>query len=165
MEFKTYTREYYTDGSCLSNPGSGGYGVALFSNGKFDYKFYGKNDSTTNNRMELTAIIEALKDIKRFYKNENCIIYTDSAYCCNMLNAWIYKWAEREWVNEKDEPIKNPDLVKEAFELVRRLPNVDIVKVKGHDTDIRNELVDAIATHNIKKYYDIFASEDFQTFF
>jgi len=164
MEFKNYTVKYYTDGACKGNPGPGGYGLAVFYNDKFQYKACKYYGNTTNNRMELKAIIFALKDIQINYPSLNCVIYTDSSYCYNMLKFWIYKWAQRDWHNEKGEEVKNIDLVKQAFELIRTMPNVDIEKVKGHDGDIRNELADAIATYNEKKYYEIFTSEKFEVF-
>lgn len=164
MEFKEYKLKYYTDGACSGNPGPGGYGMICLYNDKFQYKNCGYYENTTNNRMELQAIISALKDIQINYPSLDCIIYTDSSYCCNMLNLWIYKWVQKDWTNDKGEEVKNLDLVKEAFELIRTLPNVDIEKVKGHNGDILNELADAVATNNTKKYYEIFESEEFEKY-
>lgn len=93
----------YTDGSCLNNPGAGGWAVYIESENTI---IYGHDSNTTNNRMELYAILIALHHIGK----ENVIIYTDSVYCQKGLTQWMYSWNRNNW---KD--IKNPDLWKEIF--------------------------------------------------
>ena len=89
--------EIYTDGSSRGNPGTGGYGVVVLIDDVIDYIFSEQEQYTTNNQMELKAIIHALELIKTKYKEDECIIYSDSAYCVNMCNDWINKWSQNGW--------------------------------------------------------------------
>lgn len=113
------------------------------------YSEYFKN--VTNNQMELKAVIHVLKIAANDLKNQY-IVYSDSAYVVNMCNNWIWTWAKNNWKNSKKKLVENIDLVKEIYSyLSREFFNVEIKKVKGHDTVIGNLLADAYATNDISK--------------
>ena len=137
----------YTDGACSYNPGPGGWGCVLEYKGKTK-ELSGFNPNTTNNQMELTAIIEGLKAIK-----ESCVveIYSDSAYVVNaFLNDWITDWQLRGWKNAQKKPVKNPELWQELISLVQK-HQVVWNKVKGHAGVELNERCDELATGEIEK--------------
>lgn len=146
-------RIFYTDGACSGNPGAGGYGVICLDENDILYSASYHNENTTNNRMELEAIIHVL-DILEINNNpyNSVIIYSDSSYCVNMLNNWIWNWSNNDWKNSKGQEIKNIDLVKKIFELLKKHPEVEMVHVDGHSGIVGNELADALATGNIQKY-------------
>ena len=111
--------ELYVDGSARKN-GDGGWGVvgliedSSYKNGfRLDYTLSKQEENVTNNRMELTALISALTATQTRYKNDKCIIKSDSAYCVNMFNDWIYNWQHNGWVRQKNQSIENLDLVKQ----------------------------------------------------
>ena len=138
----------YTDGACSGNPGPGGWGAILIFQGK-QKEFSGGAKNTTNNIMEMTAVIEALKMLK-----EECIvkIYSDSAYVVNAFNEnWIEGWIAKGWQNSKKEPVKNKELWKELISLTNK-HKVTFIKVKGHSTDELNNRCDFLATSAAKKY-------------
>lgn len=148
--------EIYTDGSCKGNPGPGGFAVIILKDNIIDYSFTEQSEYTTNNQMELKAIIHALKYIKKQYKTEQCVIYSDSTYCVNICNDWIYEWASKNWKNSKNEEIKNIELIQELYKLLKvEFPNFSIEKCHGHANIIGNELADAAATQNAKKFFKI----------
>ena len=101
----------YTDGACRGNPGPGGWGV-LIENGESSKQLYGGDNSTTNNKMELTAAIMALKEIK-----EPCeiILYTDSKYVLQGIEDWIHNWNKRGWRSANKKPVKNIELWNELY--------------------------------------------------
>lgn len=138
----------YTDGACSGNPGPGGWGAILMFQGK-QKEISGGAKNTTNNIMEMTAVIEALKMLK-----EECIvkIYSDSAYVVNAFNEnWIEGWIAKGWQNSKKEPIKNKELWQELISLTNK-HKVTFIKVKGHSTDELNNRCDFLATSAVKKY-------------
>ncbi|HHX48985.1 MAG TPA: ribonuclease HI [Clostridiales bacterium] len=136
------TVEIYTDGSCLGNPGPGGWCAILIYN-EFEKTIAGSEKETTNNRMELTAAIEGLKALK---EKCNVILYSDSAYLIDAINQnWIEKW---EKINFKK--IKNPDLWQELIKQINS-HNVNFVKVKGHSDNAYNNKCDLIAKEQAVK--------------
>ncbi len=138
----------YTDGACSGNPGPGGWGAILIFQGK-QKEISGGAKNTTNNIMEMTAVIEALKMLK-----EECIvkIYSDSAYVVNAFNEnWIEGWIAKGWQNSKKEPVKNKELWQELISLTNK-HKVTFIKVKGHSTDELNNRCDFLATSAAKKY-------------
>ena len=141
---------FYTDGSTRGNPGEGGYGVVWLDDKDIYYAYSKQVPYTTNNRMELSAIIHVFKEFG--HKDMNITIYTDSAYCCNMINDWIWRWAVNDWCNSKGREVENLDLVKELYKYLKQYNNMRVVHVKGHKGLIGNELADALATDNITKY-------------
>ena len=147
--------EYYTDGACSGNPGTGGFAVVeLLGNSMMTY-YSKKVEETTNNRMELSAMIHALKTILLF-KDSPCTVYSDSAYVVNICNDWIWKWADNNWKRAKGKPIENPDLIAELYSLLMELKenNIDfeIKKCDGHAGVLGNELADALAANNMAKF-------------
>ena len=134
----------YTDGACRGNPGPGGWGV-LIEYGELSKQLYGGDVSTTNNKMELTAAIMALKEIK-----EPCeiILYTDSKYVLQGIKEWIHNWKKRGWRGANKKPVKNIDLWKELDEL-RDKHNIKWNWVKGHSGDPGNETADMLANRGI----------------
>ena len=138
------TIHIYTDGSCLGNPGPGGYGAVLI------YKQHRKELSdgfahTTNNRMELLAPIEALNSL-----NEPCNVEltTDSQYVKNGINQWIHNWRKNGWRTADKKPVKNADLWKRLDEAVKK-HQVNWHWVKGHSGDEGNETADLLANKGI----------------
>ncbi len=117
--------------------------------------------NTTNNRMELTALLYALKLTQTKYKNEQCVIKSDSAYCVNMFNNWIYNWNQNNWTRPKNQSIENLDLVKQIWEYCKlEWPNFVVEKVPGHSGLIGNELADGLSTNNHKKINEILKKYD-----
>lgn len=150
---------YWTDGACSGNPGPGGFGIIKLSklyNADYSilgyqlYSYSERHQNTTNNRMELMAVIQALKMAKEDTRYRY-VIYSDSAYVVNMCNDWIWKWAQNNWTRAKGKPIENLNLVKELYSLLNLKIDYEIKKCPGHAGILENELVDAIAAQNHKK--------------
>lgn len=139
--------DIYTDGACSGNPGPGGYGAILIYKNS-EKIISGNEQETTNNRMELTAVIESLKALK-----ESCIVnlYTDSAYVCNAVTQnWINNWQINNWKNSQKKPVLNKDLWLELINLLL-MHNVTFIKVKGHADNMYNNKCDEIARNEISK--------------
>jgi ribonuclease HI len=130
----------YTDGSCLSNPGNGGWAAIINTNGEIK-KISGNEKNTTNNRMELMAPINALKNIN---SKDPIEIFTDSKYVKNGITEWINTWVLNNWKTSKKENVKNKDLWLELHKLNQSL-NVKWNWVKAHAGDPLNEEVDMLA--------------------
>ena len=130
----------YTDGSCLSNPGNGGWAAIINTNGEIK-KISGNEKNTTNNRMELMAPINALKNIN---SKDPIEIFTDSKYVKNGITKWINTWVLNNWKTSKKENVKNKDLWLELHKLNQSL-NVKWNWVKAHAGDPLNEEVDMMA--------------------
>lgn len=130
----------YTDGSCLGNPGPGGWAALLSFKGK-ERMIQGKSKDTTNNRMELTAVIKALDTLK-----ESCHIelFTDSKYVMDGAEKWMINWKKKNWMRSKNEPVKNVDLWQALDESMLR-HNINWHWVKGHSGHPQNEAVDSAA--------------------
>ena len=130
----------YTDGSCLTNPGNGGW-AAIISDGKEIKKISGNEKNTTNNRMELLAPINALKDMEPGVEIK---IFTDSQYVKNGITEWINTWIANNWKTSKKEDVKNKDLWIDLYNLNKSL-NIQWNWVKAHDGNPLNEEVDLLA--------------------
>jgi ribonuclease HI len=130
----------YTDGACKGNPGPGGWGAWLRW-GEHERELFGGEAQTTNNRMELTAVIQALAALKRGCR---VAIYTDSAYVRNGITSWIHAWKQRGWRTADKKPVKNVELWQRLDEL-NALHDVQWHWVKGHDGDPGNERADELA--------------------
>lgn len=138
----------YTDGACSSNPGPGGWGALLIWNGN-EKELSGGEPNTTNNRMEMKAIIEGFRALK-----EKCHVkvHSDSALIINAFNQnWIKNWQKRGWRKSNKKPVENQDLWKEMLK-VMEAHHVDWIKVKGHSTNELNNRVDRIAVAASKKF-------------
>lgn len=132
--------EIYTDGSCLKNPGDGGWAAIIKENGNI-IKISGTEKETTNNKMELMAPIKALQKIK---KNEIVKIYTDSQYVKLGITEWIHKWIKNKWQTAKKEPVKNKDLWLQLYNLTQSF-KISWIWVKAHAGNNLNEEVDLLA--------------------
>lgn len=136
----------YTDGACSGNPGPGGWGSILMYKGN-KKEISGGLKNTTNNVMELTAVLEALKQLKFPCEVE---VYSDSAYVVNAFNQkWIYGWIKNNWKNSSKEPVKNKELWQELYELTK-IHNITFIKVKGHADNEYNNRCDELARNAIK---------------
>ena len=146
----------YCDGSSKDNGkenNTGGYGLVVFRDDTLVYHYGEQCMDTTNNREELKALIHALKLSQTAFKDEVCVIYSDSAYVVNMCNEWIRNWARNNWLNSKKVIVENIDLVKQIYNyIILDFPNFQITKVPGHSGVLGNELADAMATNNQAKF-------------
>ena len=137
----------YTDGACSGNPGPGGYAGILIYNGK-EKIVSGGERNTTNNRMELTAVIKSLEKLK-----EPCEVdlYTDSAYVSNaILQNWLTDWQLKNWKNSQKKTVLNKDLWESLIEKLT-IHKVNFIKVKGHSDNVNNNRCDEIARNEILK--------------
>jgi len=138
----------YTDGACSGNPGPGGWGAVLLFQDK-KKEIYGGEKDTTNQRMELKAVIEALRSLK--VSGWDVTIYSDSAYLVNAFQQrWLDNWQRNGWRNSKKEPVANQDLWRQLLELAER-NSLKLLKVKGHAGDMLNERCDELARQAIKE--------------
>lgn len=131
----------YTDGACSGNPGAGGWGAVLLYKEHIK-KISGGEKDTTNNRMELKAVIEALKAIKKIAAE--AVVYTDSKYVQNGITEWIHGWKKNGWKNAAKKPIKNVDLWME-LDAEAAKHKIEWKWVKGHSGDKYNEMADELA--------------------
>ncbi len=159
----------YCDGGASIKTRKGGFGVVVYdeeNNCVINYR-YKMCDQTTNNREELKAILTGLILAHDTYPNEECVLYSDSSYCVNICNDWIYHWARNEWkLKGKEQQVENLDLIQQIYKiLTSEFFFVDIRKVKGHAGNIGNELADALA-HGEDQYKKILnkynVNEDFE---
>ena len=135
----------YADGACKGNPGPGGWGVWLKS-GQAERELFGGELATTNNRMELTAVIQALTVLTR---RCSVTIYTDSEYVKNGITSWIHNWRARGWLTADRKPVKNVDLWK-RLDALNASHEVHWRWVKGHAGDPGNERADALANRGVQ---------------
>ena len=140
--------EIFTDGACSGNPGAGGWGVIL-RHKDIEKELSGGAADTTNNRMELTAVIEALKALKTVC---NITLYTDSKYVMNGINEWLPNWKRNNWkTSNKKNDVKNVDLWIKLDELIKP-HEIRWVLVKGHNGHPENERVDSLAREQSLKF-------------
>lgn len=135
----------YTDGACKGNPGRGGWGVLMIYKNT-EKEFFGGEEETTNNRMEMTAAIKGLAQLSRSCK---VILTTDSQYLRKGITEWIINWKKRGWKTAAKKPVKNVDLWKQLDELVKD-HNVTWNWVKGHSGHPENEKADELANKGIE---------------
>lgn len=146
---------FYTDGSCLGNGKSnatGGYGiVGIDDQGQVAFVRSKGSKDTTNNREELKAILYVMLNY-----GEKCddwgqppIVYSDSAYCVNTFNEWMFNWARKGWIKSDKKTPENLDLIKTYYEWYQKGYRIDLRKVKGHAGDVLNEIADGLATGRI----------------
>ena len=136
--------DIFTDGACRGNPGKGGWGALLRSDGK-ERRICGGEKLTTNNRMELRAAIESLKTLKQVC---NINLTTDSSYVKNGITQWLPKWKLNNWVTSNRKPVKNIDLWQQ-LDLLAQKHHVTWHWVKGHSGHEENEIADALANRGI----------------
>lgn len=161
-------RIFYCDGACSTNgTWSGGYGVVELSTAysqtmddytpRYSIEFYKSEtfEKTTNNKMELIAMIEALKQIHKYIKSGekyiDYIVCSDSAYVCNILLSWGPTWVRNNWTKSNNQPILNLELIQEMYNLyIKYKDKISIQKIKGHSNILGNELADSLATNDLK---------------
>lgn len=136
--------EIWADGGCRGNPGPGGWGVLLKA-GTHEKELWGGDPATTNNRMELTAVIRALEAMKRPVRAR---IHTDSQYVQKGISEWIHGWKRNGWKTSDKKPVKNADLW-QTLDALAAKHHVDWLWVKGHAGDPGNERADALANRGI----------------
>ena len=134
----------YADGACRGNPGPGGWGAWLKS-GEHEKELWGGEKLTTNNRMELTAVIQALAALKR---RSEVVLYTDSVYVKDGITKWIHGWKKRGWTTADKKPVKNIELWQRLDQL-NASHEVDWRWVKGHAGDPGNERADQLANRGV----------------
>ncbi|HYD79149.1 MAG TPA: ribonuclease HI [Paucimonas sp.] len=137
--------EIFTDGACKGNPGPGGWGALLVSGGH-EKEMFGGESNTTNNRMELKAVIEALGALTRPC---DVIVHTDSQYVQKGISEWIHGWKARGWKTAAKEPVKNADLWK-ALDEAQAKHSVEWRWVRGHNGHAGNERADALANRGVE---------------
>ena len=137
----------YTDGACSGNPGVGGWGVVIIEDNKNEFFLNGGDMNTTNNKMELTAAIQALKT---FEKESTITLITDSKYVKDGILSWIQNWKKNGWKTAAKKPVKNKELWIELDELIAR-HNITWEWVKGHAGNKHNEKADYLARRYIEE--------------
>ena len=142
--------DIYTDGACSGNPGPGGWGAILRTHtarGPVEKEFFGGEAATTNNRMELMAVIEALNALKRPLKVR---VHTDSQYVQKGISEWIHNWKKRGWRTADKKPVKNVDLWQQLDTAAAR-HQIEWFWVRGHAGHVDNERADALARQGIEQ--------------
>lgn len=145
----------FTDGACKGNPGAGGWGMIILTEQEDRVIFAecDRENPTTNNRMELKAILAAL-NYAESHPNDEFIVYSDSAYAVNSCNSWMRNWAANGWLTSKKQPVENLELMQAIYRLLSKdFFNAEVRKCNGHSGIAGNELADALATG--KGYYDL----------
>lgn len=142
----------YTDGGCTGNPGPGGWGVVILYNNE-EIKLSGGDQSTTNNKMELTAVIKALEFVgKKFDLKDEIAIYTDSQYVKNGITSWIINWEKNGWKTAAKKPVKNKEFWIELRTLTKLASNLSWHWVKGHSGDKYNDMCDDLVADERNKF-------------
>ena len=141
----------YTDGGCRGNPGLGAWAAILISE-KYSLRLeIGESENnTTNNKMEMKAIIKALERLK---KSHNIKVYSDSAYLVNGMNEWIYSWQKNNWIKSDKKPVENKEYWIKLIELSKK-HNIEFIKVKGHSDNKENNRADEIVNILMDKHED-----------
>jgi ribonuclease HI len=137
----------FTDGSCEGNPGPGGWGFVWVENDRIVHEAWGADPATTNNRMELTALIHAYRALP---EDAEITVYSDSQLCVNTVNEWAPGWARRGW-KRKTGPIANLELVRELYALHLSHPSVSLAWIRSHDGSRWNEYADALASSFLRE--------------
>lgn len=138
----------YTDGACSNNPGPGGWG-AIVMHKDVKKEISGFEDNTTNNKMEIMAVIKALEILK---EPCNVKVYSDSAYVVNSISkGWVYSWKKNNWIKSDKKKAKNIELWESLLKLIN-IHKIEFIKVKGHSDNEYNNRCDELATSQIKKH-------------
>ena len=152
----------YIDGSARNNGrnnSKGGFGIVIFDDNHNLIDAYCEQfDNVTNNQMELKAFLKTFELLNTKYKNQQATIYSDSAYCINILTSWIYFWNKNNWKTAKGETIKNLDIILSLYKYYTIdffINQINFTKVDGHKGIIGNELSDALATADVPKFSNI----------
>ena len=146
ITYRTILIEIYTDGSCLGNPGKGGWAFLILNEGEVTNHF-GYQLDTTNNQMELTAAIKALEFLE---EESEILLFTDSAYVRNGITSWIINWKKNNWKNSQKKEVKNKNLW-EKLDLLNSQKKITWKWVKAHDINEHNNKVDLLARDAAEK--------------
>ncbi len=138
--------EIYTDGACKGNPGVGGWGAWFHYNGH-EKSIFGGEENTTNNRMEMMAVIKALETLKRASKVK---LYTDSSYVQKGMTEWLVGWKAKNWKTASKKPVKNDDLWKQ-LDVLASQHQIEWLWVRGHDGNDGNERADVLANAGVEQ--------------
>ena len=147
---------FYTDGSCVGNgkkDAKGGYGiVGIDDDGLLSFVRAKRTDGTTNNREELKAILYVMLNfgVKCDDWGQPPIVYSDSAYCVNTFNEWMWGWQKKGWLKSNNQPPENLDLIKAYYDWYKKGYRIDLRKVKGHSDNKWNQMADELATGKIR---------------
>lgn len=141
--------QIYTDGACSGNPGPGGWAAIIIDENGFEIILKGGAKETTNNKMELTAFIEAIKSTH--LEEPQIELYSDSKYLIDGINSWLPSWKKRGWKTADKKPIKNLELWQEIDKLTQNI-NLKLIWVKGHNENKYNEMADKIAVEESMKF-------------
>ena len=139
--------EIYTDGSCKGNgkiSNVGGFGVVVTKDGEIVTTYSKRSENTTNNREEIRAILYAM--LLYGSKDNPPIVYSDSAYCVNTFNDWMFRWAKNNWIKSDKKTPENLDLIKEYYNWYQKGYRIDLRKIQGHAGNKYNEMADKLAT-------------------
>ena len=151
----TKIKKYWVDGACSGNPGPGGYAVVSLEENELVYSYIEDFPNTTNNRMELMAILHVIK-LAAEDKENDYLVYSDSAYAINCLINWCPMWAKNNWRRKGNKPILNLELIQEMYSIYLKIKDrITIIKIGGHKGVLGNELADALAANNRKKFDDL----------
>lgn len=151
----------YTDGSTKGNgkkQSKGGYGIVIFDDQKLIDAYHENENNTTNNRMELCAVLKAFELLNTKYKGQPAKLYSDSSYVINILTSWIYTWSQNNWTGSNKGIIKNLDLVQSLYKYYNIdffICQIQFIKVKGHCGIVGNELADALSQADLPKFSNI----------
>lgn len=151
----------YTDGSAHPNPGPGGYGVVVLDNNEnllYNYSRQYKREEVTNNEMEIKAILYSFLNYGININNpllgfNNCdipIVYSDSNYCVQTFNNWMFSWAKNNWIKSDKKQPENLELIKAYYNWYQKGYRIDLRKVKGHSNNRWNQMADDLATGKIR---------------
>lgn len=151
----------YTDGSAHPNPGPGGYGVVVLDNNEnllYNYSRQYKREKVTNNEMEIKAILYSFLNygininnpLLGFNNYDIPIVYSDSNYCVQTFNTWMFSWAKNNWIKSDKKQPENLELIKAYYDWYQKGYRIDLKKVKGHSDNKWNQMADDLATGKIK---------------
>lgn len=148
----------YTDGSCLGNPGPGGYAICIVKDNFVTDEdcFSVGEDQTTNNRMELKALILAFSKIAELGIT-NVEIISDSNYAVDGFNKYLDGWIRNHWINASKQPVSNSDLWQKLAEIKKAIPNIDVLWTKSHNKNSYNDIVDKLARNEARKIQKLYA--------
>lgn len=154
-------RVFFTDGSSRGNPGPGGFGlVELYANEIKYWYSYQDPMFTTNNQMELMAILY-VAGMATASRDDEFIIFSDSAYAVNTINDWMWTWSKNDWLNSKKQKIENLEIIKTLYNYFSQpFFNVTVRKITGHDGLIGNELADRLAKGDINSFKKLATSNE-----
>lgn len=143
----------FTDGACQPNPGKGGWAFIVYPETHPNKRVVrsGYHKEATNNRMEITAVLEGLKYLTNSFVTPDVVLHADSKYILQAIDSWMNGWVKNDWKRKDKKPVLNSDLWKQIYELTQKL-SVDCIHIKGHSGHPENEECDQLAVAQIQKH-------------